>query len=145
MFNPSREEARRFFFDTWRKYRINETLSGLEGTALDIILQHPEYHAMLSEPDKYIDRDYLPEFGETNPFLHMSMHLAIEEQLSIDQPPGIRAHFQRLLEKGGAAHDAQHIAIDCLAEMIWQAQRNQSSPDAAFYLACLEEKARRKA
>lgn len=142
MFNPSREEARRFFFETWRKYGIKQTLSGLEGTALDIILQHPEYHAMLSDPDKYLGQDYLPEFGETNPFLHMSMHLAIEEQLSIDQPPGIRAHFQRVLQKCGTPHDAQHISMDCLAEMIWQAQRNQSAPDAAFYLECLEQKAR---
>lgn len=143
MFNPSREEARQFFFDTWRKYGDKQTLSGLEGTALDIILQHPEYHAMLSDPDKYLGQDYLPEFGETNPFLHMSMHLAIEEQLSIDQPPGIRAHFQNLLEKCGATHDALHITMDCLAEMIWQAQRNQTGPDSELYFNCLKEKSKK--
>ncbi len=142
MFNPTREETRRFFFDTWQKYSIKEQLSALEGTALDIVLQHPEYHVILANPDKYLTQDFLPEFGETNPFLHMSMHLAIEEQLSIDQPPGIRAHFQSLLEKCSGTHDAQHVAMDCLAEMIWQAQRNQSSPDATFYLDCLEQKAR---
>ena len=141
MFNPTREEARRFFFDTWHKYSVKETLSALEGTALDIMLQHPEYHAMLANPDKYLTHDYLPEFGETNPFLHMSMHLAIEEQLSIDQPPGIRTHFQRLFEKCNSAHAAQHIVMDCLAEMIWQAQRNQSSPNAEFYLECMQLKA----
>ena len=143
MFNPSRAEARRFFFDTWRKYGAKETLSALEGTALEIILQHPEYHAMLSDPDNYLDRDYLPEFGETNPFLHMSMHLAIAEQLSINQPTGICDHFKNLLEQCGTAHDAQHITMDCLAEMIWQAQRDQSSPDAALYLECMQEKVRR--
>ncbi len=144
MFNPSRDEARRFFFDTWRKYQVKETLSGLEGTALDIILQHPEYHAMLSDPDKHMGRDFLPEFGETNPFLHMSMHLAIEEQLSIDQPQGIRSHYQSLQKKSSTAHDAQHIVMDCLAEMIWQAQRNQSAPDASVYLNCLVTKAHHK-
>lgn len=141
MFEPSREEARRFFFDTWQKYRSNQILSGLEGTALDIMLQHPEYHPILSDPDKYLDRDYLPEFGETNPFLHMSMHLAIEEQLSIDQPIGIRAHFQHILEKCGEVHEARHLVMDCLAEMIWQAQRNQTVPDGALYLQCLADKA----
>ncbi|HWI13021.1 MAG TPA: DUF1841 family protein, partial [Burkholderiales bacterium] len=85
MFNPSRDEARRFFFDTWSKYRSQAPLTDLEKVALQVILLHPEYHAILGDPDRYLDRDYTPEHGQLNPFLHLSLHLAIEEQLSIDQ------------------------------------------------------------
>ena len=128
------------FFDTWRKYRTGEALTGIEALAIDVILQHPEYHALLDKPEQYLDRDYLPEQGETNPFLHMSIHLAIHEQLSIDQPFGVKIRYQSLLEKTGDAHAAQHEVMDCLAEMIWQAQRNQVPPDAALYLSCLDKK-----
>ncbi len=140
MFNPSRDDARRFFFDTWRKYRAQQPLEGLETTVLDTLLAHPEYHALLDQPGRYLERDYPPEFGETNPFLHLSMHLAIAEQLGIDQPPGIRAHYQALLEKTGDAMHAQHEIMDCLAEMIWQAQRHSTAFDPLIYFACLDKK-----
>ena len=140
MFNPSRQDARQFFFNTWRKYRTRQPLEGLETTVLDALLSHPEYHALLDHPDRYLERDYPPEFGETNPFLHLSMHLAIAEQLGIDQPPGIRARYQRLLEKTGDAMDAQHEVMDCLAEMIWQAQRHGTAFDPEIYFACLDKK-----
>lgn len=140
MFNPSRDQARRVFFDTWRKYRAGELLSGIETLAVEVALQHPEYHGILDQPDKYLDRDYAPEQGETNPFLHMSLHLAIAEQLSIDQPSGLKQHYEALRGKIGDAHAAQHEVLDCLAEMIWQAQRSQTAPDPALYLACLDGK-----
>lgn len=140
MFNPSRQDARRFFFDTWRKYRERQPLAGLEATVLETLLAHPEYHALLDQPGRYMERDYPPEFGETNPFLHLAMHLAISEQLSIDQPPGIRAHYQALLEQTGDPMTAQHAAMDCLAEMIWLAQRHQTEFDPAVYFGCLEKK-----
>lgn len=128
------------FFDTWRKYRAGEPLSGIETLALDVVLRHPEYHGILDQPDKYLDRDYTPEQGETNPFLHMSLHLAVAEQLSIDQPGGLKQRYEALRGKTGDAHAAQHEVLDCLAEMIWQAQRSQAAPDAALYLACLDAK-----
>ena len=137
MFNPSRREAREFFFEAWRKHRKREPLTPLEGMAIDVVLMHPEYHPVLDDPDQYLDRDYLPDFGDTNPFLHMSMHLAVAEQLSIDQPPGIRAAHQRLLERNGESHDALHAILECLAETIWHAQRAGSSPDGKAYLDCL--------
>jgi hypothetical protein len=140
MYNPTRNDARSFFFTTWRKYRAQQPLEGLEATVLDTLLAHPEYHALLDQPERYQDRDYPPEFGETNPFLHLSMHLAIAEQLSIDQPPGIRAHYQALLAKTGDAMAAQHEVMDCLAEMIWQSQRQQTAYDPALYFACLQKK-----
>nr|MBF0683808.1 DUF1841 family protein [Pseudomonas sp.] len=89
MFNPSRDQVRQFFADTWRKHRQEEILSPLEAIALDWILEHPEYHGDL-ESGEAATADYTVEAGRTNPFLHLSMHLAIAEQLSIDQPPGIR-------------------------------------------------------
>jgi hypothetical protein len=138
MFNPSREQARQFFFDTWRKYRQREILSDMENMAIEVILLHPEYHAMLDDPGRYQDKDYLPEAGDTNPFLHMGMHIAIGEQLSIDQPVGIRKRFERLLKLTGNEHDAAHQVMECLAEMIWQAQRNQSAFDASVYFECLD-------
>jgi len=140
MFNPSRDQARQLFFDTWRKYRQREILSGMEDLALAVILLHPEYQAILADADRYRDKDYPPEMGDTNPFLHMSMHVAIKEQLSIDQPVGIRERFERLLKKTGSEHEAMHQIMECLAEMIWQAQRNQSAPDATIYFDCLDRR-----
>lgn len=140
MFNPSRQDARGIFFETWRKYRAQEALAGIETLILEVVLQHPEYHALLGQPDKYMERDYSPEQGETNPFLHMSMHLALSEQLSIDQPSGVRTRHDTLFARLGDAHAAQHEVMDCLVEMIWQAQRNQTAPDATIYMACLDKK-----
>jgi len=99
MYNLSRYQSRQFFFNTWHKYNHQEVLSDMEEIALDIVLLHPEYHCILDDTDRYHDKDYPPEMGTTNPFLHMSMHIAITEQLSIDQPPGIRDRFDRLQKK----------------------------------------------
>lgn len=140
MFNPSRDEVRRFFFAVWKRYRESAALIGIEAIALDVVLKHPEYHAVLDDPDRYLERDFPAEHGETNPFLHMSMHLALTEQLSINQPAGIGGHYERLTAKFGERHAAEHAVIDCLAEMIWRAQRANSAPDAAVYLECLETK-----
>lgn len=138
MFTPSRDQVRQFFFDLWAKYRAGQALAGAELPALDAVLSHPEYHALLDQPERYRDRDYLPGDGETNPFLHLSMHLAISEQLAIDQPPGIGERYQRLLQRHADAMAAQHAVMDCLAEMVWQAQRNQAAFDSAAYLHCLD-------
>ena len=143
MFDPTRDQARAFFFETWRKYRAGEPLSGLEAIVLEVILAHPEYHAALDEPERFRERDYSPELGEPNPFLHLSMHLAIEEQLSIDQPSGIASSFAALAAKHGDRHKALHDALECLGEMVWRSQRDHAPPDAAAYLECLNKRARR--
>ncbi len=140
MFNPSRDEVRQFFFGVWSKFRQQLPLEGAEATALEIIQHHPEYHAVLDNPDKYRERDWLPEQGESNPFLHLSLHLALEEQLAMNQPPGIREQVQILANKLLDEHRARHEAIECLAEVIWQAQRAQSMPDTEEYLECLRRK-----
>ncbi len=139
MFSPSRDQVRQFFFDVWAKYRAGQPLAGAEQPALDAVLAHPEYHTMLDQPERYQDRDYLPEAGETNPFLHLSMHLAIAEQLSVDQPPGIRERYQQLVKLHGDEMNAQHAIMECLGEMIWQVQRHQTAFDSAAYLRCLDQ------
>ena len=140
MFNPSRDEVRRFFSDTWSKYRRGEPLSGLEQTALQVILLHPEYQPVLDDAERSLERDFSPESGQLNPFLHLSLHLAIEEQLSIDQPRGIRERFEHLVAKAGSEHDAKHVVLECLGETIWAAQRAGAPPDEQDYLECLGRK-----
>ena len=141
MFNPSREEVREMFYGAWRKYRAGQPIVGIETLALDVILQHPEYHDALDHPERTRDKEYM---DESNPFLHMSLHVALEEQLSIDQPPGIAARFRALVARYGERHDALHHALECLAETVWRAQRDSAPPDAAAYLDCLAARARRK-
>lgn len=138
MFNPSRDQVRQFFFDVWAKYRAGQPLAGAEQPALEAVLAHPEYHPLLDAPERHRDRDYPPEAGETNPFLHLSMHLALAEQLAIDQPPGLRARYEKLLAQHGDPMRAQHAVIDCLGETIWRAQRDRAPFDAAVYLDCLD-------
>jgi Domain of unknown function (DUF1841) len=137
-FNPSRLEARNLLFESWRKRRAGELLTPLEDLAAQLIAKHPEYHVILESPELYQDRDYLPEQGAANPFLHLMMHLTLEEQISINQPTGIRAHFARLTHQFDSEHEAQHRMMECLSEMIWLAQRNRTQPDAAVYFSCLE-------
>jgi hypothetical protein len=139
MFNPTRDQARQFLFETWRKRRGGELLTPMEDLAAQLIEKHAEYHELLAAPENNKDKDFLPGGTEVNPFLHIMMHLSIEEQISIGQPHGIREQFVRLTQKYDSEHEAQHAIMDCLGEMIWQSQRNKTEPDAAIYLACLEK------
>jgi hypothetical protein len=143
MFNPTRDQVREFFFEAWRKYRAGLPLVGAEALALDVILLHPEYHGVLGAPERYRDQEYFPELGETNPFLHMSLHVALEEQLSIDQPRGIVERVASLASRAGDRHAALHEAIECLAEMVWRSQRDGAPPDGAAYLECLAVRLRK--
>ena len=140
MFNPSRSQAREFLFDLWEKHQARAALTPLESMAIAIVLEHPEYHPYLADRERYLERDWKPEGGETNPFLHLQMHLAIEEQASIDQPPGIRAALEALARRHGSMHDARHDVMDCLAEAIWNAQRHGAAFDNASYLDCIKRK-----
>ena len=140
MFTPTRDEARQFFFDTWARHRRGEALEGLQRTALAIVLMHPEYEPWLDHPERYLRRDFPPEAGDPNPFLHLALHLAVAEQLSIDQPPGIARRYRRLLQRTSSEHDALHALLECLAETIWQAQRSAEPPDMQVYLGCLDRR-----
>lgn len=137
MFNPSQHDVRRFFCETYRKHRANDILSPLEAIARDWVMQHPEYFDELADVEKALAADYSVERGDTNPFLHLAMHLSIAEQISIDQPPGIRAAFLSLAQRLDSEHEAHHRIMECLGEMIWASQRSGLPPDGNAYLDCV--------
>ncbi len=138
MFSPSRDQARKFLFDAWAKYRAGAPLEGLEAVAVGLISLHSEYQPLLEDRERNLDREFGPERGGLNPFLHLSLHLAIEEQLAIDQPPGILSQYQRLAARLGDEHAAKHILLECLGEVVWNAQRNATAPDGEAYLRCIQ-------
>jgi len=141
MFNPSRDEVRRFFCDAWRKQADAQPVTPLESIAIDWIVRHPEYHALLGDPQAALAAEFPPEAGRTNPFLHLSLHLSLVEQIQIDQPPGIREAWDALLRITGDEHEAAHRAIDALAETVWEAQRDRQPPSNDRYLERLRRAA----
>jgi len=145
MFNPSKSDVRRFFCDAWRKRQDGSLLSPLEAVAVDWMQQHPEYHADFDNLEAALDHEYKVDEGRTNPFLHLSMHVAIAEQLSIDQPTGIRIAFRKLTALHGDEHAAMHDVMECLGEAVWSAQRAGEAVPAdemsARYLECLNRRA----
>ncbi len=134
MFTPSSDDVRRFFCEIHRKHRAKEILSPLEAIALDWIVQHPEYDEVLSDVEQALTRDYSVDGGQANPFLHLSM------QLSIDQPAGIRAASQALTRRLDSEHAAHHQIMECLGQMIWNAQRAGAAPDGAAYVECVKRR-----
>ncbi|MGE0800753.1 MAG: DUF1841 family protein [Lautropia sp.] len=141
MFQPQPADVRRFFCAVWRKHREGLPLEPLETIALDWIREHPEYHTDLDDLDRALAAQYPADGGRGNPFLHLSLHLAISEQLQVDQPPGIRAAYRRLADRLGSSHEAVHEVMECLGEMLWRSQRGQTPPDGAAYLACVQRRA----
>jgi hypothetical protein len=140
LYNPSRDQARQFLFDAWTKFKKNLQLSDLEKIAVEVIQMHPEYHLVFDSPERYINQQYFPEMGETNPFLHITLHLSVIEQISINQPIGITQIYDKLRQQHNDSHHAYHDLIDCLAETIWQAQRNNEPLDSERYLSLLKQK-----
>lgn len=141
MFNPSKDEVRQFFCTTWKKSTSGEVLTPLEAIARDWILQHPEYESDLADPERALATDYSVDQGRSNPFLHLSMHLSIHEQISVDQPPGIREACEALMARLGSVHDAHHLVMECLGEMLWSAQRNGTPPDGEAYIQSIRQRA----
>jgi Domain of unknown function (DUF1841) len=132
--NQSRDQLRRVYVEAWRKRRAGLPVEPLEAQVADVIELHPEYHAALERSDEVLDRDYRPEGGQSNPFLHMGLHLAVRDQVATDRPAGIRQAFTSLAQRMGSAHEAEHRIIDCLAQAMWDAQRAGRPPDEAAYL-----------
>ncbi len=132
-----REQLRQFYCDSWEKHRTQkEALTPLEQQVVALIKEHPEYHALLENKDASVSADYLPEMGDTNPFLHLGMHLGLREQIITNRPPGITELYERLVALKGVS-DAEHAMMECLGEMLWQAQQSQTMPDENIYLDCL--------
>ncbi|MEY2653105.1 MAG: hypothetical protein RLZZ524_132 [Pseudomonadota bacterium] len=143
MFAPSQHDVRRFFCATWRKQQQGEPLSPMETLAAEWIARHPEYHADLADEEAAIAAVYTVDDGRTNPFLHLSMHLSISEQCSIDQPRGIRQAVELLAARRSDLHQAHHEVMDCLGEMLWQSQRSGQPPDPHAYLDAVRRRATR--
>lgn len=137
IFSNDRDQLRQFYCEVWRKHGAGLPLEALESQIRDVILLHPEYHSLLEHPEQALGREYLPEFGATNPFLHMGLHLAIHEQLGTDRPAGIRALIAQLRVHWPDTHALEHQMMECLAESLWRSQRDGVPPDEAAYLDCL--------
>jgi hypothetical protein len=129
-----REELRRAWLEAWRKHREGRPLEPLEAQLADVMVAHPEYHGLLEAGPGASSREWTPEGGETNPFLHMGLHMAVREGVATDRPPGLRQAFLTLAAAAGSAHEAEHRLLDCLAETLWEAQRDRRAPDEAAFL-----------
>src|SRR6478736_8934895 len=141
MFNPSQDEVRRFFCGVHAKARAGQILDALETLASEWLKQHPEYDPDLADAEAAVARVYDGSGGATNPFLHLSMHLSISEQCSIDQPRGIRQAVELLAARRKDLHAAHHEVMDCLGRMVWESQRAGRPPDGAAYIACVQQRA----
>ncbi len=141
MFNPSQADVRRFFCSVHAKGAAGHPMDALETLAGQWLQEHPEYHADLADSDAAVARVYAGDDGKTNPFLHLSMHLSISEQCSIDQPRGIRQAVELLAARRNSLHDAHHEAMECLGQMLWESQRAGRPPDGAAYVECVQRRA----
>ncbi|MCI0401343.1 MAG: DUF1841 family protein [Gammaproteobacteria bacterium] len=138
MFVQDRESARRFFLEVWKKQKERGPMEPLEQVVAGIIREHPEYHSLLEDEEHALREDFPPERGEPNPFLHMSMHIAVHEQLATDRPPGIVAIYHSLLPRFSSPQDLEHRMMECLADVLWAAERGESMPDETAYLECVK-------
>lgn len=143
MFQPSQADVRRFFCAVLAKSRAAQPLEALETLASLWIAEHPEYHADLADAERAVQQGAATDDGRTNPFLHLSMHLSISEQCSIDQPRGIRQAVELLASRRGSLHDAHHDAMECLGRMLWESQRAGRPPDGDAYIDCVQRQATR--
>lgn len=139
MYAQDKAGSRQYFIDTWRKVSAGEALEPLEKMIADIVRQHPEYHALLEDADAALGRDFTPESGAENPFLHMGMHIAIQEQLSTNRPAGIIDLYQALGSQLPSLHEVEHAMMECLGVALWEAQRNATAPDDQAYMECLRK------
>jgi hypothetical protein len=137
--DQSRDQLRRMYIESWRKHRERLPMEPLEAQIADVIELHPEYHALLEDPDRALSEDYSPERGQLNPFLHMGIHLSVREQVGTDRPAGIRAAYVKLANKVGVM-EAEHIIGECLGEAMWQAQRSGVPPDEQAYLESIRKR-----
>ena len=131
IFGQDRNELRKMYADAWNKHCAKQLLTPLEAQIAQVIDDHPEYHDAITGD---IERDFSVDDSETNPYLHMGLHLGIREQVSTNRPAGIATMFKALAIRVGGSHDAEHRMIDCLAETLWEAQSNNMPPDEAAYL-----------
>jgi len=138
MFGNDRNQLRQMYLDAWRKHQARQPLTPLEAMIAEVVAMHPEYHALLEKGESALEKDFLPELGESNPFLHMGMHIGIREQLSTDRPAGIKDLHRQLLARMQDTHSVEHEMMECLGRVLWEAQRAGTVPDEQQYLLCLQ-------
>jgi len=138
MFTNDRTKMRKVFTEAWRKHQDKLPMEPLEQVIANILEQHPEYHNLMKDPEAALDKDFTPEGGQSNPFLHMSMHIAIQEQLSTNRPAGIAELYQQITQQIGDPHEAEHQIMECLGQMLWEAQRENRMPDEKAYLSAVK-------
>ena len=147
LYQPTQADVRRFFCTVFSKANNNTALEAIETIASLWIDEHPEYHADLKDIDAALsnilslNQVITTDDGKTNPFLHLSMHLTITEQCSIDQPQGIRQAVELLTARLDSLHDAHHVVMECLGQMIWDAQQNKRAPDGQAYVEAVQRRA----
>jgi len=137
--DQGRSSLRRMYVEAWRKHRASLPVEPVEDQIIRVIELHTEYARVLESGDDALDRDYTPEGGQTNPFLHMGLHLAIREQVATNRPAGIANVHRALVAKLDDAHEAEHAMIECLGAALWNAQRAGLPPDEAAYLEALRK------
>jgi hypothetical protein len=130
----SREQLRRSYADAWAKHLAHSPLTPLEAMITDVIGAHPEYHAVVGDAGTAMAFEPGALAAAENPFLHMGLHLAVRDQVSVDRPPGVRDLQRALQAKYGDVHRAEHALMEALGETLWQAQRAQRPPDERQYL-----------
>ncbi|MBP9727072.1 MAG: DUF1841 family protein [Gammaproteobacteria bacterium] len=138
MLDANRQQLRQKYFDVWNRYLEKLPMEALDLQICDLILAHPEYHSIFNQPDKFIDKDYLPEQGESNPFLHLSLHLGIREQISTNRPEGIGMVYENLMSRHQDSHQVEHILMECMMAQLFEAQQKQQMPDEKVYIAALQ-------
>lgn len=138
-FGDTIQDTRTLFFTCWEKYQQKNTLSPLEHEIIEVLLAHPEYHKIMEQREQFIEKQYAPELGETNPFLHLGLHLAIRDQIKINRPFGINTLFKNLLQKHQDPLIVEHLMMECFIECLWLAQRNHCPPDEQHYLTLLQQ------
>jgi hypothetical protein len=143
MFSPSQEDVRRFFCAVYEKSLRKAPMEAIEILASQWIAEHPEYHADFSNVDAALRQVYTNAQGQINPFLHLSMHLSISEQCSIDQPRGIRQAVELLTHRRNSLHKAHHETMECLGKMLEESQSARRPPDGDAYIACVQRHATR--
>lgn len=139
MFGQDRNQLRQMYLDAWKKHQGSELMQPLEAMIAEVVALHPEYHALLEKGEDALDKDFMPELGEANPFMHMGMHMAIREQLATDRPAGIVTAHKKLLLRFQDGHEVEHHIMECLGQSLWEAQRNNTAPDESLYLACVKK------
>lgn len=143
MFTPSQADVRRFFCSVYAKALAGQPLEAIETIASQWLDEHPEYQSEWLDADAALAKMHDVDSGKTNPFLHLSMHLSISEQCSIDQPRGIRQAVELLTARRDSLHDAHHEAMECLGQMLWESQRSGRPPDGQAYIECVQRQATR--